>query len=38
VFDTRPLALADVAIILGLGVGLLLLLEAEKHLRRRIRP
>jgi hypothetical protein len=37
-FGTRPLGLADGAIILGLGVGLLLLLGAETHLRRRIGP
>ncbi|MBB3711799.1 magnesium-transporting ATPase (P-type) [Limimaricola variabilis] len=34
VFDTRPVHLRDGAVILGLGVALLLLLEAEKLLRR----
>jgi magnesium-transporting ATPase (P-type) len=33
-FDTRPVAPADGALILGLGVALLVLLEAEKLLRR----
>jgi len=36
VFETRPIALADGAIVIGIGVGLLLLLEAEKVVRRRL--
>ncbi|TPE49858.1 HAD-IC family P-type ATPase [Amaricoccus solimangrovi] len=36
IFDTRPLRLADGAMILALGVGLMLLLEAEKLLMRRL--
>lgn len=33
-FQTRPVAVTDGLIILGIGVGLLLVLEAEKQLRR----
>jgi magnesium-transporting ATPase (P-type) len=33
VFETRPLAAADVVLVLAVGFGLLLLLEAEKGLR-----
>ncbi len=35
VFETRPIAPADGAIVIGIGVGLLLLLEVEKWVRRR---
>lgn len=35
-FDSRPLTLAEGALILGIGVALLLLLEAEKLLMRRL--
>ena len=36
IFDSRPLALADGALILALGLGLMLLLEAEKLAARRL--
>ena len=35
VFGSRPVTLADGAVVLGMGVALLLVLEAEKLLRRR---
>ncbi len=34
-FDSRPLGMADAALVLGCGVGLLLVLEAEKGFLRR---
>ena len=37
IFDTRPLALADGALIIAIGIGLMLILEVEKHLLRRLR-
>ncbi|WP_370161136.1 cation transporting ATPase C-terminal domain-containing protein, partial [Limimaricola soesokkakensis] len=37
VFDSRPVAVADGVLVLGMGVALLLVLEAEKLLRRRWR-
>ncbi|TPE62677.1 HAD-IC family P-type ATPase [Sandaracinobacter neustonicus] len=36
IFDTRPLSLADGALILAIGVGIMLLLEVEKHALRRL--
>ncbi|MBP7000444.1 HAD-IC family P-type ATPase [Amaricoccus sp.] len=36
IFDTRPVSFADGALVLGLGVGLMLLLEAEKLALRRL--
>ncbi len=35
-FDTRPVAVADGAVVIGLGVALLLVLEVEKLVRRAI--
>jgi magnesium-transporting ATPase (P-type) len=35
-FDSRPLGLVDGLLIIGLGVGLMFLLEAEKVLMRRL--
>lgn len=37
VFDTRPVSVIDGAIVIGIGFGLLLLLEVEKLVRRAIR-
>lgn len=37
IFDTRPLSLADGALIVAVGVGLMLLLEVEKAVMRRLR-
>ena len=37
IFDTRPLSLADGALIVAVGVGLMLLLEVEKAAMRRLR-
>ena len=37
VFDTRPMALLDGAAVVGVGVALLLVVEAEKAARRRLR-
>ncbi|WP_337186277.1 HAD-IC family P-type ATPase [Phenylobacterium sp.] len=37
IFDTRPLSLADGALIIAVGVGLMLLLEVEKAAMRRLR-
>ncbi|MBP7240520.1 HAD-IC family P-type ATPase [Amaricoccus sp.] len=36
IFDTRAVAIADLALIVSIGVGLMLLLEAEKFAMRRI--